>query len=584
MTAALRYLLARSFVNAVRVRITRLRQPKYLAAAILGGAYFYFYFYKFLFAGNFMRGPQMVPDPLWPHVGAAMLLVATILFSWIIPASRAAIAFTEAEIAYLFPAPITRRRLILYKLLKSQLTLLVLAVLMTLITGRFRAGSEAWFRMAGWLIVLNTLNLHRIGASFALQRLKERGMADWKRRLGAVLVVAAVAAGIYYAPGKLPTLPWSTTPGHAPNYTGYVIELATNTPLTYALTPFRWVVQPYFARDAMGFLHALWPAVAILLLHFLWVIRADISFEEAAIGAAQKRAAFLAAHRKGEFRPQTTSKARFPLWRLGATGFAPTAFLWKACIKFGGRRSFRLWMFLFVVLFTAAGVARNQVEGKPSGPILFVIIAIGVICYASLLISLIMIGQQASSQLRQAMGSLDVVKTYPISGWKIALGELLGAVAVGTLLQWAALAVAAFLVSGFVAKAPNGMAYLVIASSSLAVLLPGFNLATAILPSAAALLFPGWFKPQDATGHGLENTGMRLMVGIGQLLAMAIALIPVAFFAVCAWFTAGQFDVPLLWKATASVGVGAAILVMEAALGVVWLGSLYESYDLSQTS
>ena len=584
MTAALRYLLTRSFANSVRVRFTRLRQPKYLAAAILGGAYFYFYFYKFLFAGNFMRGPQVVPDPLWPYVGAAMLLVATLLFSWIVPASRAAIAFTEAEIAFLFPAPITRRRLVVHKLLKSQLTLTVLAVIMTFLTGRFRAGSEAWFRLAGWLIVLNTLNLHRIGASFALQRLKERGMADWKRRLGALLVVAAAAAGLYYAPGSLPELPAPAVPGQLPDYTGYIVRLATDSPFAYVLKPFHWVVQPYFARDAMTFLHALGPALAILVLHFVWVLRADVSFEEAAIAAAQKRAAFLAAHRKGEFRARPISKARIALWRLRATGFAPMAFLWKACIKFGGRRSFTLWTFLFVVLFAAAGMARDQVNGKPSGPMLFVIIAICVICYASLLISLIMIGQQASSQLRQAMGSLDVVKTYPIPGWQIALGELLGAVAVGTVLQWAALAVAAFLVSGFVGKAPQGLAYLTIATSSLAVLLPAFNLATAILPSAAALLFPGWFKPQDATGHGLENTGLRLMVGIGQLLAMAIALLPVAFFAVCAWFAAGHFDVPLMWKASGAVGIGALILGMEAALGVAWLGALYENYDLTQTS
>ena len=584
MTAALRYLLARSFVNAVRVRITRLRQPKYLAAAIFGGAYFYFYFYKFLFSGNFMRGPQVVPDPLWPHVGAAMLLVATVLFSWIVPASRAAIAFTEAEIAFLFPAPISRRRLVVHKLLKSQLTLTVLAVIMTFVTGRFRAGSEAWFRLAGWLIVLNTLNLHRIGASFALQRLKERGMADWKRRIGALLVLGATAAGLYYAPGSLPELPAATTPGQLPDFTGYLIRLATDSPFAYVLKPFYWVVHPYFARDAMSFLHALGPALAILVLHFLWVLRADISFEEAAIAAAQKRAAFLAAHRKGEFRARPMSKARIALWRLRATGFAPMAFLWKACIKFGGRRSFTLWTFLFVVLFAAAGMARDQVQGKPSGPILFVIIAICVICYASLLISLIMIGQQASSQLRQAMGSLDMVKTYPLPGWQIALGELLGAVAVGTMLQWAALAVAAFLVSGFVGKAPQGLAYLTIATSALAVLLPAFNLATAILPSAAALLFPGWFKPQDATGHGLENTGLRLMVGIGQLLAMAIALLPVAFFAICAWFAAGHFDVPLMWKAIGAVGIGALILAMEAALGVAWLGSLYENYDLTQTS
>jgi hypothetical protein len=121
-------------------------------------------------------------------------------------------------------------------------------------------------------------------------------------------------------------------------------------------------------------------------------------------------------------------------------------------------------------------------------------------------------------------------------------------------------------------------------AAGLAVLLPAFNLATAILPSGAALMFPGWFKPQDATSHGLENTGIRLMVGISQLLAMALALLPVAFFSACAWYIAGKFGILPIWKALCAVGIGAFILALESALGVAWLGELYDRYDLSQSS
>lgn len=582
MTGALRYLLFWSFANAVRSRLARLRQPKYLIAAVLGGAYFYFYFYKFLFGGKFIQGPKMLPDAAWPHIGAAMLFVGMLLFSWIIPASRSAISFTEAEIAFLFPAPLRRRTLIIHKLLKSQLALLFMAVVITLMTGRFRMGTEAWFRMGGWWLILNTLNLHRIGASFALQRLKERGMSDWKRRLVALLAVSGVAAAIYYGREALPPLPVPTR-GQAPDYADYITELATAGPIGHLLTPFRWIVQPYFARDLLGFLTALGPSFGILLLHFLWVIRADVSFEEASIAAAQKRAASLAAMRKGESRIRRSAKAKRPVWRLRPTGFAPVAFLWKAFLKIGGRRAFMLWSFLFVVLFAAAGVVRAHVHGKPTASVIFVVVTIAVICYAALLISLIMVGQQASAHLRQAMGSLDVVKTYPIPGWQIALGELLGTVTVGTLLQWAALSVAAFLISGFI-RSPGGLTYLSLGTAALAVLLPALNLATAILPSAAALMFPGWFRPQDATGHGLENTGLRLMIGVAQLLAMAFALLPVAFFGACAWFAAGNFELDVIWRAVAAIGAGGFVLALEAGLGIAWLGDLYDNYDLSQAS
>src|SRR5262245_60219072 len=114
MNAALFYLTYRSFLNGVTTRVKRLRQPKYLIGAILGGAYFYFYFYKFLFRGGqpAAPGPQVISDAVWPTAGAGILLVFTLVVSWVLPGSRAAMAFTEPEIAFLFPAPISRRLLV----------------------------------------------------------------------------------------------------------------------------------------------------------------------------------------------------------------------------------------------------------------------------------------------------------------------------------------------------------------------------------------------------------------------------------------------------------------------------------------
>ena len=51
----------------------------------------------------------------------ALALFVIVLLAWIIPHERAALTFTEAEVAFLFPAPITRRTLIHFKLLRSQL-------------------------------------------------------------------------------------------------------------------------------------------------------------------------------------------------------------------------------------------------------------------------------------------------------------------------------------------------------------------------------------------------------------------------------------------------------------------------------
>jgi hypothetical protein len=592
MTSALRYLLGRSLINGVVSRLKRLRQPKYLLAAALGGAYFYFYFYKFLFGGGFgspvkVSGPSLVPAAAWPFLGAAILLVATLVFSWILPASRAAITFTEAEIAFLFPAPMSRRLLIAYKLLKSQLTFLFIAALMTLIMGRFRAGSEAWFRLGGWWIILNTLSMHRIGASFALQRLREWGMADSKRRLAVVIALAGLAALVEYTRRSLPELaPLLVGSGKtAPDIGGIITQIAGSGPLPYILAPFKWVVAPYFAHDAGAFLAALGPAFGIMVLHFLWVLRADVAFEEASIAASQKRAAFVAARHRGEFGSKS-AKARTPLWRLRPTGFKPFAFLWKSLIKFGGRRALALWTLLFIILGSGAMLMLIYAHpgSKPPGWVITTATVVGIGCYVTVLISFVMVGQAATAQLRQGMASMDLMKTYPIPGWQLALGELSGPLLLGTLLQWVSLAVGAVIAASIaIAKGVESAGLIVaIAAAGLALLLPAFNVSMSVLPCAAALMFPGWFKPQDAAGQGLEATGLRLLVGIAQLAAMAVMLVPVAFFGACAWFVVGKWVSWFVWQAIAAGGVGALVLALESALGIVWLGSLYDDYDGTQ--
>ena len=58
------------------------------------------------------------------------------MLAWIIPHQRAALTFTEAEVAFLFPAPISRRALIHFKLLRSQTAILFTTLLLTLVTNR----------------------------------------------------------------------------------------------------------------------------------------------------------------------------------------------------------------------------------------------------------------------------------------------------------------------------------------------------------------------------------------------------------------------------------------------------------------
>ena len=283
MNPALLYLYTRSLAGSLRQRLVRLKRPKYLFGALFGGLYFYGYFYRFLFLGQ--KNTPRVPigaTPAGESVAALVLFAAVLVFAWIMPGKRTALLFSEAEIAMLFPAPLSRRELIRYKLLTSQLGVFAFAVLMTLITGRGATGS-GWLHLAGWWVLISFFSLHRLGASFALTRLMERGMANWQRRLALLAGVAALAGALvawrHYAPAP-PALP---TLRNAGALSAYVESVLLVGPAPWLLLPFRVMVRPYFAADWPAFAHALWPALGLLVLHYWWVVRADVSFEEASI-------------------------------------------------------------------------------------------------------------------------------------------------------------------------------------------------------------------------------------------------------------------------------------------------------------
>src|SRR5215475_9403669 len=186
MVQALLYLQSCSILNRLRRQLKRLKQPKYVVFAVVGALYFYFYFFRYLFRARgttnvFTLGSAASDTLLYESIGA-LILLTIVLMAWIIPHERAALAFSEAEVAFLFPAPISRRGLIHFKLLRSQTAILFTTLLLTVVSNRF--GGKVWIHAAGWWFILSILNLHMLGSSFARTLLLDRGISNWQRRLG----------------------------------------------------------------------------------------------------------------------------------------------------------------------------------------------------------------------------------------------------------------------------------------------------------------------------------------------------------------------------------------------------------------
>jgi hypothetical protein len=574
MISALFYLQYHSFRNRLVGRFKRLKQPKYLVGAIVGGFYFYVYFFRYLFRGLGGRpGMNLAVSPehrlLFELVGALALFIIMLL-AWIIPHERAALTFTEAEVAFLFPAPVSRRALIHFKLLRSQFGIFFTSFVFTLLSRRF--GGSAWIHALGWWLILSTLNLHFLGSSFARTLLLDHGISNRLRRLLVFGLAAALAGSVWVWAGRTLPEPGSADTASLNAILDYAQRVLTAGPALYLLYPFRLVVRPFLAPGATVFFGALAPALLLLLLHYLWVVYSDVAFEEASVEASQKLAVRIAAMRAGNWRgAKKNQKARHPWFKLAATGPPAMALLWKNLVGVGQVLSVRLWISIIVVAAVLGVSLANIGHDRNLSVMAAMLIA------AALSYSLLLGPQLLRLDFRSDLPLADILKTFPMRGWQIALGEILAPVAVLVVFQWLLLLVGA----GLVIYLPGKQAALFLAIAlGAAFLLPVLDLIVLLIPNAAVLLFPSWIQTGKDGPRGIEATGQRLIIAVGQFLVLLLTLLPAAIA-----FIGVLFLLKLALGYAAAVPCAAlaatVILAVEAGFGVMLLGKLFERFDVS---
>ncbi len=578
MIAALFYLLTQSSRNRLVTRFKRLKKPKYLFGAIAGGLYFYFYFFRFLFQGggrhhNAQPALSALPPEFMTLMEslAALLVFVIVVLAWLIPHDRAALTFSEAEVAFLFPAPVSRRTLVHFKLLRSQLKIFFSAMFLTLLTRRF--GGNAWTHAFGWWLILSTLDLHFLGCSFARTLLLDHGISNRLRRLS-VLTLVGVATVVIWLWAKK-TLPPATSADLADfsSVINYGQQLLAAGPALYLLFPFRLLVAPFFAADAHLFFIALAPALLLFLLHYCWVIFSDVAFEEASAEASQKLATKVAAIRAGNWQAAGKKpKAKRGWFALAPKGPAATALLWKNLIGVGQIFSARLWIVLIIVMVAFFGGLGSSANAKNLS------VMAGIATAALLGYSLLIGPQLLRLDFRQDLPMADILKTFPLRGWQIALGEILAPAAVLAGFQWVLLLVGFALILFLPGKHESLMLAIGLGA---AVLLPVLDFLLLIIPNAAVLLFPSWVQTGKESPRGIEAIGQRLIFAVGQLLVMVLALVPAALVFAAVYFPlkfALGPSAPIPFAAVAA----ALIIAVEGGLGVMLLGRWFERFDVTE--
>lgn len=572
MIGAALYLSRRSLANATRRRLARLRQPKYLIGFVAGLLYFYWLIVRP--GGQRPAGGAIIPGleglgEVMVVAGLAVLLLST----WIFGSAETPFTFQLAETDFLFTAPLTRRQVIHFRLLRSQLPLLFSALFSVLLFSRGHVNAELPLRVAAlWLLYL-TLQLHYAGAALLRGSLAQQGMTGVRRKLVTLAGLAAVAAAVWW--GLRAAVPEIVAVWGVDSAAG-AAELSRalrHGALGVALWPLFAATGPLLASGPGEFLARLPAALLVAGAHYVWVVRSTLAFEESAVEHAAKVARRIEAVRRGrvEVTRRPRSGAPRTLMALGPTGSPAAAIVWKNVT--GALREFRVRTLLFLVVMVAA---LSWALGGPGGaPELIAILSLALSGLVLLFGPLTL-----RYDLRRDLEMLDVLKSWPVRARALVGAEVLAP---------------ALLVSGVAAL---GLCVAFVASLASVVPLPPVGDRLAILvaalvvtppvvtvlflvQNAAALLFPAWtaIGPERATGF--EATGQRILSLVGTAFALVVAVLPAALVGGVAAVVARQVGLPPAWAGAVWGVVGAVTLGVECYLGVMVLGPVLERMEVA---
>jgi ABC-2 type transport system permease protein len=568
MTGAFVYLTVRGLVNRVRVRVRRLREPRYLIGLTVGILYFYLIFRRpgggrGHAATVGLASVAGVAGPLIA-VGSLILLVL-VAMAWVWPSSSKAIVFTRAEVQFLFAAPLTRRQLLHYKLIRSQTASLLSSLILTVF---FRPGTfmTAWTVITGMWLLFGVLNLHFTGVALARASLAEHGVSGLRRQwLPTTVIIAALGVtgmALVRDGAQLSALETGT---QVFNELGRVL---TTGAAGWALWPTRAVVQLPLAASTAEYWRALPGALALLVLNYVWVMRSDTAFEEASAEQSEKVARGRLAPRRARVTAVSTPFA------LAPRGPAEIAILWKNLILLGRYASLRtMWRVVPMVVALAVVASSSRRTGLVSMLSMLALGGVGLI---------VLLGPQiVRNDLRQDLGHLSLLKTWPVRSAALIRGELLAPAAVLTGLAWIFVTASVLLMTRIPVNAA-GVAMLALnrVSYGTAALLmaPPIIVVQLIVQNALAVLFPAWAVIGASRSRGVEVMGQRMLMQAGIWLTLLVSIVPAAvlagLLALAIYLATGL--VPIVLPAA----LGAAVILAEAFLATEALGRALDRTDV----
>lgn len=574
MIAAFAYLIFNSARNRLQSQVRRLRTPRYAIGFALGVLYFWGVLGRNLV--NVSRTPVTVAGTASPLEALAPFFLALVVAGiWIFGGDMSALAFSEAEVAMLLTAPVPRRGLILYKLASSQVLILINVAIWVILLRRGNRDIPMLFSAASVWAMFTTLNLHRMGEALTRASRAEYRAAG-KHAKAALKMVFLVVMMAFIMLLVLEPIRAIRAPSEGSPF-AFLQSIAAffeSSRIRTVLYPFRLVTAPSFTHSTGAWAAAMLPALGIVLLHVLWVLRSDAAFEEAAALASTEQAKRIDAMRSRKSIALEPVKVKEGgSLALASTGIPAVAILWKNWIAL--RRSFKLGAAVRVPVLV---IIFSGFFGWKAGDLPGVIAIVAGMMGAVFTIFGV---QLLRNDLRSDMMNLPLLKSLPLAGGDLVLAEVASSIIPLAATQFVLFAIAAgafhFSVKPAPFRADIGIGVLV----SLPFLLIAIDGALVTIVNGTAVLFPAWIRLGPSGAGGVEMMGQTMLSMIVLLVVFALMLlIPIAAGA-AAWYVLSS---SVVIGVVAASALGSIALAAESYGMILALGAAFERAEPQQVT
>jgi hypothetical protein len=487
----------------------------------------------------------------------ALLFVAAV--SWFAPLESGLLDFSEAETQFLFPAPVSRRQLLMHRMLRSQIGMLFGAVIFSVALPSVAGPDRLWLGVAMWLLFV-TAKVYFTGVSLA--RARFRAGSARERRLawlpaGVVLTATAIVAA------ALTRAFLAAPPSGLRDVLKLVGDVSLQPVPRVVLWPFMAVMRPVFATSPGAYFTALAGSAAVLAAAVLWVLKSDEAFHDAADEAARRRG------RQTQGQQAVSYRARGGGWALAPIGRPEGAFAWKAAMQTLRVVDKRGLARIVAVFFALTVVATSAGRQGPAA-------TLGTFAIAAAAFAILVAPQVLRVDIRQDLQHLELLKTWPVKASAVVRGELIWPGILITGIAWAMIAVAATL-SGTVLPRV-GIGWRLGTGLGVAIVAPALVFAQLTVHNAVALMFPAWVPLGTQRPRGLDAMGQRIIMLGGTWLMLVVMAAPGAIAGGLVWFVGGRFFGPAMLIPSATVC--AAVIAVEVLLATEALGPVYERLDV----